>query len=84
MSKEEYPIKVCLFGNSGVGKTTLSKRYLTGLYDSNIKRVERLWKLSIPRNRVLYTSSDSPDIYTDLSATNKQFGERLRDEHNPA
>jgi len=37
MSKEEYPIKVCLFGNSGVGKTTLSKRYLTGLYNSNIK-----------------------------------------------
>lgn len=38
MSKEEYPIKVCLFGNSGVGKTTLSKRYLTGLYESNIKK----------------------------------------------
>ena len=36
MSKKEFPIKVCLFGNSGVGKTTLSKRYLTGLFESNI------------------------------------------------
>jgi len=38
MDKDEYPIKVCLFGNSSVGKTTLSKRYLTGLYESNVKK----------------------------------------------
>jgi len=46
--------------------------------DSNIRRIERTWKLAIPRNRVLYTSSDSPDIYTDLATSDKQFGERIR------
>ncbi len=38
MSKKEFPLKVCLFGNSGVGKTTLTTRYLTGLYESNVKK----------------------------------------------
>ena len=49
------------------------------VYDQNIKRVERDWRLAIPRNRVLYTNSDSPDIYTDISPTKKKFGERMRD-----
>ena len=26
--------KICIFGDSGVGKTTLTQRYLTGLFDS--------------------------------------------------
>lgn len=49
--------------------------------DSNIKRKERNWQLDIPRNRVLYTASDSPNIYTDLSPTEKEFGERMRDKY---
>lgn len=49
--------------------------------NSNIKRKERSWQLDVPRNRVLYTSSNSPNIYTDLSATEKQFGERIRDKY---
>lgn len=48
---------------------------------SNIERKERSWQLQIPRNRVLYTSSNSPNIYTDLSATDKSFGERIRDKY---
>lgn len=53
----------------------------TLLVDSNIIRKERSWQLQIPRNRVLYSVSDSPDIYTDLSPTEKDFGERLRDKY---
>lgn len=49
--------------------------------NTNIKRKERSWQLDVPRNRVLYTSSNSPNIYTDLSATEKQFGERIRDKY---
>lgn len=45
----------------------------------NIKRKERTWQLAVPRNRVLYTSSNSPDIFTDLSPTDKVMGERMRD-----
>lgn len=45
----------------------------------NIKRKERTWQLAIPRNRVLYTASNSPNIFTDLSLTNKVMGERIRD-----
>jgi len=51
------------------------------VYDINIKRKERSWQLAIPRNRVLYTTSNSPDIYTDLSLTAKPFGERIRDKY---
>ena len=29
--------KVCIFGDAGVGKTTLVNRYLTGIFDSNYK-----------------------------------------------
>ena len=29
--------KVCIFGDAGVGKTTLVNRYLTGLFNSNYK-----------------------------------------------
>jgi len=29
--------KVCIFGDAGVGKTTLVNRYLTGVFDSNYK-----------------------------------------------
>jgi len=46
----------------------------------NIKRKERTWQLAIPRNRVLYTTS-SPDIFTDLSLTDKVMGERMRDKY---
>lgn len=51
------------------------------IVNSNIKRRERTWKLAIPRNRVLYTVSNSPNIYTDLSPTDKDFGERIRDKY---
>jgi hypothetical protein len=46
----------------------------------NITRKERSWKLAVPRNRVLYTTP-SPNIFTDLSPTRKQFGERIRDKY---
>lgn len=51
------------------------------VYDSNIKRKERNWQLSVPRNRVLYTSTNSPNIYTDLSIGPKPFAERMRDKY---
>lgn len=51
------------------------------VYNTNIKRKERSWQLAIPRNRVLYTTSNSPDIYTDLSLTAKPFAERIRDKY---
>lgn len=51
------------------------------LSGDNIKRRERTWMLAIPRNRVLYTTSNSPNIYTDLSVGNKPFGERIRDKY---
>jgi small GTP-binding protein len=35
--KEERAYKVCIFGESGVGKTTLARRYLTGYFEENIK-----------------------------------------------
>lgn len=49
--------------------------------NTNIKRKERSWQLANPRNRVLYTSSNSPNIYTDLSVGEKTFGERMRDKY---
>lgn len=47
----------------------------------NIARKERSWNLPSPRNRVLYTASNSPDIFTDLSVGDKPYGERLRDKY---
>lgn len=43
----------------------------------NIRRVERSWQLQVPRNKVLYSTSASPNIFTDLG--NKPYGERMRD-----
>lgn len=43
----------------------------------NIRRVERGWQLQVPRNKVLYSTSASPNIFTDLG--NKTYGERMRD-----
>lgn len=51
------------------------------IVNTNIKRKERTWQLPIPRNRVLYTSSNSPNIFSDLSITDKSFGERIRDKY---
>ncbi len=51
------------------------------VYNTNIKRKERSWQLAIPRNRVLYTSGNSPNIYTDISPTAKPFAERIRDKY---
>ena len=53
----------------------------TLIYNSNIKRIERTWKLAIPRNKVIYTNSDSPNIYNDISSSAKEFGERIRDKY---
>lgn len=33
----DITFKVCIFGDGGVGKTTLTKRYLTGLFDEGEK-----------------------------------------------
>ncbi len=49
--------------------------------NTNIERKERTWQLDIPRNRVLYTTNNSPNIYTDLSVGDKLFGERIRDKY---
>ena len=35
MSESDIMFKVCLFGDGGVGKTTLVNRYLTGVFKSN-------------------------------------------------
>ncbi len=50
-------------------------------YNVNLKRPEKTWKLDIPTNRVLYTTNDSPNIYTDLSPTRIPFGARMRDKY---
>ncbi len=34
---DEISYKICLFGDGGVGKTTLTMRYLTGLFKSDTK-----------------------------------------------
>lgn len=36
LSHTEYTFKICIFGDGGVGKTTLTQRYLTGKFDANI------------------------------------------------
>ncbi len=33
----EMAYKICIFGESGVGKTTLARRYLTGYFEEDIK-----------------------------------------------
>ncbi|TFF94051.1 MAG: GTP-binding protein [Promethearchaeota archaeon] len=35
MLAPEYTFKLCIYGDGGVGKTTLTNRYMTGLYDPN-------------------------------------------------
>lgn len=55
--------------------------FQTLLVNNNIKRKERTWQMAVPRNRVLYTFSDSPDIFTDLSPTDKTYGERMRNKY---
>lgn len=35
--KEEMAYKICIFGESSVGKTTLARRYLTGYFEEDIK-----------------------------------------------
>ncbi len=37
MSSEFYRFKICVFGDGGVGKTTLVNRYLTGVFNQNIE-----------------------------------------------
>jgi len=32
MSKKSYKFKLCIFGDGGVGKTTLTQRYMTGVF----------------------------------------------------
>ena len=36
--KSEYAYKICLIGESGVGKTSLTIRLLTGKFDANVKQ----------------------------------------------
>ncbi len=56
--------------------------FQTLTYDSNIKRKERSFNIVIPRNRVLYTiGGNSPDIFTNLSATDIPFAQRIRDKY---
>jgi len=35
--KSDLSFKICLFGDGGVGKTTLANHYLTGIFDETIK-----------------------------------------------
>jgi hypothetical protein len=55
--------------------------YQNLITDITVKRKERSVNIAIPRNRVLYTGTNSPDIFTNLSFGNKQWGERLRDKY---
>jgi len=55
--------------------------FQTLVYDTNVKRKERSFNIAIPRNRVLYTGTNSPDIFTDLNSGNKLWGERMRDKY---
>ena len=53
----------------------------TLVVDTDLKRRERSWRVACPRNRVLYTSSASPNIFTDLNTSNKTYEERIRDKY---
>ncbi len=46
--------------------------------NTNIKRKERHWNIQVPRNRVNYTNSNSPNIFADLNIGEKAYGERIR------
>ena len=35
--KEEMAYKICIFGESCVGKSTLARRFLTGFFEEDIK-----------------------------------------------
>jgi small GTP-binding protein len=37
IAQSDITFKICIFGAGGVGKTTLARRYLTGLYDLSTK-----------------------------------------------
>ncbi len=54
--KESYIFKVCLFGDGGVGKTTLVNRYLSGSFESSsimtIGVDFRLKKLEVDGNNI--------------------------------
>lgn len=45
----------------------------------NVKRIERQWNLQVPRNKVLYTTNATTNIFTDIGT--KLFGERIRDKY---
>ncbi len=53
--------------------------YQNLITDVNITRKERSVNIAIPRNRVLYTNSNSPDIFTDLGIV--PFSQRIRDKY---
>lgn len=37
MGETYAAFKICIFGDGGVGKTSLTQRYLTGLFDVSTK-----------------------------------------------
>ncbi len=37
MADSDYMYKICIFGNGGVGKTSLTQRYLRGLFNEGIE-----------------------------------------------
>jgi len=37
MKLADFTFKICIFGESGVGKTTLTRRFITGNFESDIK-----------------------------------------------
>jgi small GTP-binding protein len=53
----EITFKVCIFGEGGVGKTTLVNRYLTGIFEVNIKMTLGLdfyiKELALDDNRII-------------------------------
>lgn len=48
---------------------------------TNIERIERKYQIQVPRNRVLYSTTKNANIFTDLSTTDKDFAERIRDKY---
>ncbi len=49
--------------------------------DITVKRKERSFNIAIPRNRVLYTGTNSPDIFSNLSIGTPLFANRIRDKY---